>query len=64
MDEGQTGCTTAPAGFTDQSDQVRLLLAGSGAAPMEPAGVSAIGLETGALVGWEAVWSFAPSRAR
>jgi len=27
-------------------------------------GLSAIGLTAGALVGWEAVWLLAPSRAR
>src|SRR5262249_45006261 len=52
------------SGFTGLAYQVRLLLAGSGAAPTGPAGLSAIGLKAGALVGWEAMWLPAPSRTR
>ena len=44
--------------------KVRLLRAGSGAAPTGPTGLSAIGLKAGALVGWEAMWLLAPGRAR
>jgi hypothetical protein len=54
----------APAGFTGLADQVRLLLAGSGAALAGILELSAIGLKAGALVGWEAMWLLAPSRAR
>jgi len=43
------------SGFTGLADQVRLLLAGSDAAPTGPAGPSAVGLKAGALVGWEAM---------
>jgi hypothetical protein len=52
------------SGFTGLADQVRLLLAGSGAAPTGPTGLSAIGLKAGALAGLEAMWLLAPGRAR
>ena len=53
----------APAGFTGLADQVRLLLAASGAAPTAP-GLSVTGLKAGVLVGWEAMWLLAPGRTR
>ena len=55
------GVGRAPAGFTGLAHQVRLLLAGSGALRQAR---RAVGLKAGALVGWEAMWLLAPSRAR
>ena len=54
----------APSGFTGLADQVRLLLAGAGAASTGPTGRSDTGLKAGALVGWEAMRLLAHSRAR
>jgi hypothetical protein len=51
------------AGFTDLADDVRLLLAGSDA---DSGWDRAVGYRPKGrcLVGWEAMWLFAPSRAR
>jgi hypothetical protein len=53
----------AVAGLPALPTRFRLLLAGTGAVSTGPQGGRISGLKAGALVGWEAMWLLAPSRA-